>query len=289
MEQPHFSSSSSKALIDLLDDTSARVRRELLVYFQNQGRPGEQFLRELARGSNRVVAKHAAWYLSELQFADPISEFRTFINRQNYDLESGTILLCRTVYPNIDVVELCRELDRIANRCRELMNGPLTVREKCRVINRVLFHELGFRGNIDDYSDPENSFLNRVLSRRKGLPISLSILYILVAGRCGVQLDPVGVPGHFVIGCFSESKAFFIDAFDRGRFLTTGDLLEYLSGQVIEPDVSCLIPTNTREVICRCCRNLTQHFDRANNLPLSRLFGSFVEEFDLSYEKNSQS
>lgn len=289
MEPPDFSSPSSEALIGLLDDTNAKVRRELLAYFQNLGKPGEQFLRELSRGSNRIVAKHAAWYLSELQFADPIAEFRTFINRQNYDLETGAILLCRTVYPNIDVLALCGELDQIANRCRELMNGPLTVREKCRVINRVLFHELGFRGNIDDYSDPENSFLNRVLSRRKGLPISLSILYILVAGRCGVHLDPVGVPGHFVIGCFSESKAFFVDAFDRGRFLTTEDLLEYLSGQVIEPDVSCLIPTNTREVLCRSCRNLTQHFDRANNLPLSRLFSSFVDEFDVSYEKNNRS
>jgi regulator of sirC expression with transglutaminase-like and TPR domain len=272
----------------LLDDPSPKVRRALLSYFQDLGKPGEKFLRELARGSNRIAAKNAGWYLSELQFADPIAEFRSFIHQQRYELETGAILLCRTVYPNLDVTAFCRELDAIAQRCRELMQGPLTVREKCRIINRVLFHELGFRGNIDDYSDPENSFLNRVLERHKGLPISLSILYILVADRCGVELDPVGVPGHFVVGCFSESKAFFIDAFDRGRFLSVDDLLEYLSGQVIEPDVSCLVPTSIREVLCRCCRNLSQHFDRANNLPLSRLFGSFVEEFDVTYEKNSQ-
>jgi hypothetical protein len=93
------------------------------------------------------------------------------------------------------------------------------------VLNRVLFHEYGFRGNVERYTDPLNSFLDEVLSRRKGLPITLSILYVLVAQRIGLILEPVGLPGHFVAGCFSEDDPFFIDAFDQGALRTPAELL----------------------------------------------------------------
>lgn len=278
-----------EALAGLLDDPSPAVRQALLGFFQNLGDNGHAFLRELAEGPNRITGLHARWYLAELKFADPINEFRGFIRSLSYELETGVLLLSRTVYGELDVSQYCREIDRIAARCRELMVEPLSAREKCKVLNRVLFHELGFRGNVDDYTDPENSFLHRVLDRRKGLPITLSILYLLVADRCGIRLEPVALPGHFLVGCYAEGETFFIDSFDHGRFLTVDDVRTYLAGRKIEADESYLAPTTVREVLCRCCRNLASHYAATQNLPLARLFASFVEEFEATYEQNMNS
>ena len=280
---------NKEALLGLLDDPSPLVRRTLLGYFQSVGHAGERFLRELADGSNRIAAGHAQWYLSELKFADPASEFRGFIRSLNYELETGVLLLCRTVYPSLEISRFCQELDRIASRCRELMSATLPGREKCKIINRVLFHEYGFRGNVEDYTDPENSFLNRVLETRKGLPISLSILYLLIAERCGVRLEPVGLPGHFVVGCFRDTQVFYIDPFDRGRFLSSEELLGYLAGRELSAQNRTLAPTTVREVLARCCRNLANHYAEAGLQPLARMFASFVEEFDTALEPRASS
>src|SRR5882724_3192153 len=206
------------ALLSLLDDTSTAVRKALLTRFAEQGPVGAQFLQEVARGPNRVLARHAAWFLEELKFTDPVAEFRGFIRSLNYELETGALLLARTVTPGLDVGECCTALDAIATRCRELTAEPASARARCRVLNRVLFHEWGFHGNVENYTDPRNSFLDQVLARRTGIPLSLSIVYLLVAGRLGLELEPVALPGHFVVGCFADGAPFFIDPFERGLF-----------------------------------------------------------------------
>ena len=90
-------------LLRLLDDPSVPVRRALLAHFTELGGEAGPFLQEVARGSNRILARHAAWFLDELKFTDPISEFRGFIRSLNYELETGALLLARTVNPALDV------------------------------------------------------------------------------------------------------------------------------------------------------------------------------------------
>src|SRR5581483_4312030 len=199
-----LSTAEREALLSLLDDTSPAVRRGLLTRFTQLGAAAAPFLQSVARGSNRVLARYAAWYLDELKFSDPIAEFRGFIRSQNYELETGALLLARTVNPRLDVGDCCAQLDQIAVRCRELIVEPSSAREKCRVLNRVLFHEWGFHGNVEHYTDPRNSLIDQVLDRRTGIPPSLSIVYLLVAERLAIDLEPIGLPGHFIVGCFSD-------------------------------------------------------------------------------------
>jgi regulator of sirC expression with transglutaminase-like and TPR domain len=289
VESQPLSAATREALAGLLDDPSPVVRQGVLKHLQESGDAGRDFLRELAEGTNRVRALHARWFLMELKFTDPVNEFRGFIRSLGYELETGMFLLGRTIYPEIDIASVCGEIDRIAARCRELTVEPATDRERCKVINRVLFHEMGFRGNVEEYADPENSFLHRVLERRKGLPITLSVLYLLVASRCGLQLEPVGLPGHFLVGCYEEDGPFFIDSFDHGRFLSPDDVLAYLEQRKIPMHESYLAPVTVREVLCRCCRNLASHFAASQQPPLARLFASFVEEFEAAYEERTNS
>ena len=281
--------SQRRALEVLLDDTSPTVRQALLAQFAQNSPESMSFLQALARHPDRQLAWHASWYLRELNFTDPVGEFRNFIRSLNYELETGAILLSRTVNPGLDVGACCAQLETMAARCRDLIAEPATARAKCRVLNRVLFHEHGLRGNAEHYADPLNSYLDQVLIRRKGIPISLSIVYLLVAERVGLQLEPVGLPGHFMVGCYGEAVPFFIDPFNAGLFLTAGEVFALLKESDLAASVIDLAPTPVREVLCRCCRNLVNHYTAANHPQPAHLFAGFVAEFESTHERHASS
>lgn len=289
MELESLSTAQRDAFLSLLDDTSPAVRRALLARFSELGPAAAPFLQSVVSGSNRVLARHATWFLDELKFADPVAEFRGFIRSLNYELETGALLLARTVTPRLEAGACCVQLDAIATRCRELIVEPSSAREKCRIINRVLFHEWGFHGNVEHYTDPRNSFLDQVLERRTGIPLSLSIVYLLVAERLGIELEPVGLPGHFIVGCFVDELPFFIDPFDRGVFRDAEEIFDLLRANNIVPKASDLAPTPVREVLCRSCRNLVNHYTAAGEPERAKLFARFVEEFEATYEKHASS
>ena len=287
MEASRFTPEQRQALTRLLDDPAPAVRQSLLAHFTRHGRESVDFLRQVASQPDRALAAQAAWFLRELNFSDPVNEFRGFIRSLNYELETGALLLSRTVNPDVDIAASCARLDQMAARCRELIAEPVSVRDKCRVLNRVLFHEYDLRGNTEHYADPLNSFLDQVLLRRKGIPISLSIVYLLVAERLGLSLEPVGLPGHFVVGCYAEELPFYIDPFNAGRFISAGEAVALLRQQSIAPTMADLAPTPVREVLCRCCRNLVNHYAVANDHDRARLFAEFVAEFEATYERNT--
>jgi len=287
VETPDFSPAEREAFASLLDDTSPAVRKQLLAHFLARADAAKRFLVTLAEGKHRELAWHARWFLNELHFCDPAAEFRGFIRSLNYELETGSLLLARTVMPAADFGGCELMLDRLAARCRELIAEPASVRTRCRVINRVLFHEEGFRGNTEHYTDPLNSLLPEVLARKKGLPITLGIVYLLVAQRIGVELEPVGLPGHFMVGCYSENTPFYIDAFEQGTFRTPGEVVMFLRAQGLEPSIGDLAPAPVREVLCRCCRNLANHFAAAGDQRRALMFSDFVGEFEAAYERNT--
>ncbi|MSU45813.1 MAG: hypothetical protein EXS42_01460 [Lacunisphaera sp.] len=288
MEAHKFTAAQRKALEGLLDDSSPAVRQALLAHFAQHGRESVELLRHFASQPNHVLALHASWYLRELNFSDPVTEFRGFIRSLNYELEPGALLLSRTANPGLDIGACCAQLETMAARCRQLIAEPVTAREKCRVLNRVLFHEYGLRGNADHYTDPLNSYLDQVLARRKGIPISLSIVYLIVAERVGLNLEAVGLPGHFLVGCYEEKVPFFIDPFNNGIFLTAGEVFILLRQRSVNASLADLAPTPVREVLCRCCRNLVNHCTAANNPEHARLFAEFVAEFESTHERHAQ-
>ncbi|HZL44710.1 MAG TPA: transglutaminase-like domain-containing protein [Opitutaceae bacterium] len=287
MDPDQLSAPLQGAFRALLDDTTPVVRAALVSEFARRSALVVPFLQEIVRGQNRPLAWHAAWFLHELKFSDPVAEFKGFIRSLNYELETGSLLLSRIHAPELDVGACCATFDEIAARCRELMVEPSSARDKCRVLNRVLFHEYGFGGNVEHYADPLNSFIDEVLARRKGLPITLSIIYVLVAQRVGLTLEPVGLPGHFVVGSFLEATPFFIDPFEQGAFRTPAELFAVLRQHHLTPTISDLAPTPVREVLCRCCRNLSSHYAVARDELRARLYADLVEEFEATYERHT--
>lgn len=280
MSDPDAIQARLRALETLLDDTSPAVRAAVLAELKTIGEPAIEFLRALAKGENRQIGTFAIDYLRELNVTEPVAEFIAFIRSQRYDLETGMLLMARTAYPELDMVALCRELDRIAARCRELVSPRMAPRDQCRILNRVLFHENRIGGDLDTYADPRNSFINQVLARKRGIPISLSVLYLLIAERIGLPLEPVGLPGHFIVGCYAEDPPFFIDPFYQGAFRTPDDIFQMLRQNNVVPRASDLAPASIREVLIRSCRNLVNHAGAAGDTKQAKLFASFIEEFE---------
>lgn len=288
METGRLTTNEKDALARLLDDPAPAVRQALIAKLEQLGPEGSRFLRELASGQNRILALSAGWYLRELRFYDPAAEFRGFIRSLSYELETGMLLLNRTINPTFDVTALCLQLDALAARCQKLRPETATLREHCQVLNRVLFQELGLRGDAAHDPDPRNTLLDQVLARRTGLPVSLSIIYILVARRTGLELEPVSVPGHFLVGCYEPEGPFYIDAFNQGQFLAPDDVFARLRSQHHLPQLSDLVPSPVREVLCRCCRELATQYAVAGDRERAQLFAGFVAEFEAAYERHAR-
>ncbi len=209
--------------------------------------------------------------------ADAILELQSLVASESadavggdFDLATGALLVASTDDPNVDI-DGCRDnLDRMADAARSRMPadpGPL---EELNAITDLLFGVIGFAGNRDDYYDPNNSYLNHVLERRLGIPITLSLLCIEVARRAGVPVLGIGMPGHFLVRHRDEEN-YFVDAFNGGLLMNRdecGAVMRQAAGDSTRLEEQHLNPVTPREILARVLRNLKavywdrEEFDR---------------------------
>jgi regulator of sirC expression with transglutaminase-like and TPR domain len=133
------------------------------------------------------------------------------------DLAELALTLARDEYADLDVEAYLSEVDGMAHEAQTYLRGSLPTR--VRGFCRYLFHEMGFRGNSQAYYDPRNSYLNEVLDRRTGIPITLSAVAMAVANRAGLHVVGVGLPGHFIAKAVRDDEEVFFDPFHGGRVL----------------------------------------------------------------------
>jgi len=129
-------------------------------------------------------------------------------------------------------------------------------------VNNYVFDELGFSGDQESYYDPQNSYLNRVVDRRRGNPINLSLLYLLLARRLELPVAGIGLPGHFICRYQSTSEEIYIDPFHHGKFLTKADCIQYLVSGSHGLQDEFLAPVSTRRMLMRICSNLHQIYSQ---------------------------
>ena len=288
MTQRIINEERERALIGLLDDPSPVVREALSGEFSRMGSEGVALLQKAVEETTGEARNHASFLLESLAPADPAQMLVQFIRGLRYDLETGFYLINKVMSTDLQISSLRRQLDEMARRCRELVVYPSSEKQTCKVINRILFHEYGFRGDREDFENPLNSCMDAVLRRRRGLPITLSVMYILVAHRIGLDLEPIGLPGHFMVGSFHGDKPFYIDPFDGGRFHDLGGIRELLEAQDISPELYHVVPVPVGEVLCRACRNLVAHFEGRGQAAWANRFRVFVREFERTHQRESQ-
>ncbi len=175
------------------------------------------------------------------------------------DLAAGALLIATAEYPQLQVAPYTRRLDLLAERVRDRLAGetaPILVLEE---LCRVLFTEEGFRGNESAYYDPRNSFLNDVLDRRLGIPITLGIVMLEVGWRVGLPICGINFPGHFLVRYEGEVARLLIDPFDGGkvRWEDQGqELLDRVYGGMVRMRPEFLEPASRSDILARVLTNL---------------------------------
>jgi regulator of sirC expression with transglutaminase-like and TPR domain len=186
------------------------------------------------------------------------ARFAAAIEREPVPLDEAALALAQEEYPSLDVEEYLVRLDALGERVRRL--APVSkAASTLGALRRVLHEEEGFRGNEQDYYDPRNSFLNEVLDRKLGIPISLSILWIEVARRAGLPLQGVGFPGHFLAKYASAGgPEVFVDAFHGGEMLSAEECVARYRARTggRELDARYLAGVGPRQILARMLQNL---------------------------------
>jgi regulator of sirC expression with transglutaminase-like and TPR domain len=173
-------------------------------------------------------------------------------------LAEAALWIAAEEQPGLDPEPWLARLDEMGQRLRPHLEDLRDPLDRLERLAGFLSDEVGLRGNEDDYYDPRNSYLNEVIDRGLGIPITLALVYIEVGQRAGVPLEGVGFPGHFLLR-HSHHTQLVIDPFDRGRLLTLDDckeMLERLSNGTLPFDTRLLRPSTPRQILVRMLNNL---------------------------------
>jgi regulator of sirC expression with transglutaminase-like and TPR domain len=187
-------------------------------------------------------------------------------------LVRGALLVASVEHGDVDAAEVLETLAAMGHEASRRLALVEAVDDRVGVLNDYLFEDLGFRGNEAHYDDPRNSFVNDVLTRRTGIPISLAVVYLDVGRRAGVTLEGVNFPGHFLVRAPGSAHApdLLIDVFHRGALLREIDcqrLLERHAGTEVVLTREALATADTRQTLVRMATNLKRLYVRSRSFP----------------------
>ncbi len=205
------------------------------------------------------------------------------------DVAKAALLIATIEYPSLDAEHSLATLDTLAYRVRVILNlsetdtyppesiAPLTVID---AINKVLFEQEGFRGNESDYYNPDNSFLNKVLENRVGIPISLSLIYMEIGKRVGLLIEGIGLPFHFVVRCTLPTEILYIDPFEGGLLLSEQDCRErirrFSHGRMTRLPRHLFEPVKPKQLLVRMLGNLKNIYLHREDYTKSLLVANYI-------------
>jgi regulator of sirC expression with transglutaminase-like and TPR domain len=191
--------------------------------------------------------------------SDVATRLQTLIAAEDMDLARAALLVAEDEYPQLTPEPYLHRLDLYAEMVKDRLANETAAPVLLGEISKVLFEEEGFRGNADAYFDPRNSFLNDVLDRRLGIPITLSIVYLEIGWRLGLPLEGVNFPGHFLVRYHGEALRLLVDPFQEGQIRfedEAQDLLDRVYGGTVKIQETYLRPASKRDILIRLLSNL---------------------------------
>jgi regulator of sirC expression with transglutaminase-like and TPR domain len=217
------------------------------------------------------------------------AELQDAMNAPGGDLASAALAIARVEYPSLNPGPYLAALDRMGEEAAaRLRSGG---GDSVRAFNEYLYDEQGFAGNRERYDDPRNSFINEVLDRRTGIPISLAVVYLEVARRADLQVDGVNFPGHFLlrardaISSDARPEVVIIDPFHGGARLSEYDCRQLLRQHVGDEaafDTTLLAPATRHDIVVRMLVNLKRLYVRMRSFPQARFISSLLLGIDPS-------
>lgn len=273
-----------RALVALMDDPDPFVQdkvKEQLSGLVEQDVPVLDEIREEI--GDQSLRNRLTGLIHELTFPSFEQEFAELIElglNSTKALEQSQLLLCRLDNPTLRTELYKRQLDRMAARLEPSFGAGLTAGEQLETFISFFFQKEYFKGDTKDYTSPDNSFIHKVLHRRRGIPLSLSMVMLFVARRLGMPLYGVNMPMHFLVKYESGNESTYVDPYNGGRIVSLDQCSYFLRKSGIVPRATHFERASEKEMLARTIRNLIISYEKRGNQQkvneLKRLLDYFV-------------
>jgi len=259
----HLTDKELNALISLLDDTDQEIKAHVRGKIISLGNDVIPYLENKWESSfNPEVQKEIEELVHELQINLLRKRLFDWKNSEEQELLEGLWIINTYLYPELEFEQLNAVMQQIYFNVWTNFKNEFSVYDKIKLINNVLFNDLKFSANTKNFHSPGNSMIRTVLETKKGNPISLCSVYLLVARKLGLPIYGVNLPNLFVLTYQSGKFKFYINAFNKGLIFTKQDINNYLEHLKLEPKSSYFGPCENIDIIRRTLRNLIFAFDK---------------------------
>lgn len=252
-----------KALVTLLDDPDREVFEQVESELINSGPGVIPFLEESWQSSpDDILQSRLETVIEKIQFEDISKELFLWKKYHQDDLLKGMLILNRFQYPSLDEQKVYNELSNLSRQAWLQMMYDMSPKEHVKFLNGIIFQDFGLSGNVADYHDPQNSYLSRVLERKKGNPLSICVIYAWIAQKLDLPIYGVNLPRHFMLAYMDESDEvmFYINGFNRGQLMKPQDIAAFLKHMNLPEHEAYTKPCDNLSIIKRVIRNLISSY-----------------------------
>lgn len=255
--------SELKALVSLLDDEDKQVSSHVEEKILSIGKEAIPFLEhEWESNLNPAVQARIEELIHVLQYELLKERLKNWYAGEEHDLLTGMWILATYQYPEIELEKLRQDLEQIYYETWLEFRPDLYPYDQVKVINSVLFNKLKFGANTKNFHSPGNSMINVVLESHKGNPITLCVIYMLVAQKLKLPVSGVNLPNLFILTYKDDNHQFYINAFNRGLIFSKQDIENYINELHLVPQTSFYEPCNSIDIVRRALRNLVMSFEK---------------------------
>ncbi|UXE65020.1 MAG: transglutaminase family protein [Chryseotalea sp. WA131a] len=255
--------SELKALVSLLDDEDKQISSHVEEKILSLGKQAIPFLeQEWESNLNPAVQGRIEELIHTLQYELLKERLRDWYVSKDHDLLTGMWIIATFQYPDLELEKLRQELEQIYYDTWLEFRPDLYAFDQIKVINSVLFNKLKFGANTKNFHSPGNSMINVVLESRKGNPITLCVIYLLVAQKLKLPVRGVNLPNLFILTYKDDNHQFYINAFNRGLIFSKQDIENYINELHLVPQKSFFEACDSVEIVRRALRNLVMSFEK---------------------------
>lgn len=255
--------SELKALVSLLDDEDKQISSHVEEKILSLGKQAIPFLeQEWESNLNPAVQGRIEELIHTLQYELLKERLRDWYVSKDHDLLTGMWIIATFQYPDLELEKLRQELEQIYYDTWLEFRPDLYAFDQIKVINSVLFNKLKFGANTKNFHSPGNSMINVVLESRKGNPITLCVIYLLVAQKLKLPVRGVNLPNLFILTYKDDNHQFYINAFNRGLIFNKQDIENYINELHLVPQKSFFEACDSVEIVRRALRNLVMSFEK---------------------------
>lgn len=279
-----ISESEIKALVQLLDDEDQEVITHVQEKIMSIGTGVIPFLEQEWEGTfNPIIQEKIEDLVHELQFELLKERLLDWKETGGESLLEGLWILATYQYPDLELEELIKEVEQLYHELWRQLEIEMAPRQQIKIFNDVFFNHFKFRANTKNFHAPANSMINAVLETKRGNPISLCAVYLLLAQKIGLPIYGVNLPNLFILTYKMGDEAFYINVFNRGLIFTKEDIDNYLENLQLQKQDLFYEPCSHIDIILRALRNLIVSFEKLGDYHRADEIKMILQKMDDQY------